>query len=73
LKRMVRVLAVAVFVAAVLVIISAPAIARPKFGQPVPTAVCSVLAEEGDSGLFEWRQGGEVCWFTPPVVSNLLF
>ena len=71
LRRIVRVLAVAVFVAAVLVIVSAPAFARQRLGQPVPTTVCSVLAESGDSGLFEWRHGGTVCWFTPPVVSSL--
>jgi hypothetical protein len=72
-KRIIRVVVVAVFVATVLVAVSAPAFARPKFGQEVPTTVCSVVVDEGDPGLFEWREGGEVCWHTPPVVSGFSF
>ena len=65
-KRIVRIVVVAVFVATVLAVVSAPAFARPKFGHPVPTTVCSVVVGEGASGLFQWREGGTVCWFTPP-------
>ena len=72
-KRIVRVLAVGVLVATILVVASVPAFARPKFGQEVPTTVCSAVVEEGDSGLFEWRDGGEVCWLTPPVMSGSFF
>jgi hypothetical protein len=63
---MIRVFAMAVFVAAMLVVVAAPAFARPKFGHEVPTTVCSVVVEEGDSGMFEWRDGKKVCWLTPP-------
>jgi hypothetical protein len=70
-KRLVRVLAVAVLVVTMLVVVSAPAFARRAIGgQEVPTTVCSVVVNGGGSGLFEWREGGEVCWFTPPVVSG---
>ena len=37
---MVRIVVVAVFVAAVLVIVATPVFARPKFGHEVPTTVC---------------------------------
>ncbi len=66
-KRMVRIVLVAVFVAAVLVIVATPTFARPKFGHEVPTTVCSVVVDKGESGPFEWRKGGKVCWFTPPA------
>jgi hypothetical protein len=72
LKRIVRVVVVAAFVAAVLVIVSAPAFARPKFTQPVPTTVCSALVVEDDTALFEWRNERTVCWLTPPGLSNIL-
>ena len=72
-KRIIRVVVVAMFVATVLVVVSVPAFARPKFGKEVPTTVCSVVIEEGDSGLFEWRDAREVCWLTPPVVSRSFF
>ncbi len=65
-KRVVSVFAMAVFVAAMLVVVAAPAFARPKFGHQVPTTVCRVVVDKGDSGMFEWRHGKKVCWFTPP-------
>ena len=56
---------VAVVVATMLVVASAPAFARLKFGGvPVSPAACEVLAD--GSAMFAWRSGGEVCWFTPP-------
>ena len=58
LKRMVRIVVVAVFVAAVLVIVATPAFARPKFGHEVPTTVCESPAVA--SPAIEWRNGE--CW-----------
>jgi len=65
LKRLVRVLVVAVVVTTMLVVASAPAFARAlRGGLAVEPAACELLAD--GPGLFEWRAGGEVCWFTPP-------
>jgi hypothetical protein len=40
-----------------LVVASVPAFARQKLGHEVPKAVCSTVADKGDSGMFEWRNG----------------
>jgi hypothetical protein len=65
LKRIVRVLAIAVFIVTILVIVSAPAFARPRFGGVQVSPVACQMFADGPA-LFEWRSGGEVCWFTPP-------
>ncbi len=67
---------VALLMAAMFAFTAVPALAaalRPPIagimgggGTPVDAAVCEVVADENDSGLFEWRPGG-VCWFTPPA------
>jgi hypothetical protein len=41
---------------------------RTPSGAPVDLAVCELLA--GDSALFEWRAGGEVCWVNSPVSAD---
>jgi hypothetical protein len=72
LKRIVTVLLVAVLVTTMIVLTSTPAFARRAFGGvQVHPSTCQVLAD--DSALFEWRAGGKVCWFTPPVVSGFSF
>ena len=43
-------------------------IVRVPSGVPVDLAVCEVLA--GDSAMFEWRAGGEVCWVNSPVSAD---
>ncbi len=66
-KRIVRVVVLAVFMVTILVVASVPVFARQKLGHEVPKAVCSTVADKGDSGMFEWRNGKKVCWFTPPA------
>ena len=65
-QRIVKVLAVAVLVATVLVIASIPAFARPVRGgvELENEQVCEKLAE--DHLRFEWRSSnsGQTCWHT---------
>jgi len=69
LNRTVRVLVVAVIVATMLVVASAPAFARPlRGGLATEPAACQLLAN--GSGTFEWRAGGTVCWVNSPVTEN---
>jgi peptidoglycan/LPS O-acetylase OafA/YrhL len=64
LKRIVRVLIVAMLVAMILVVASAPAFARRTLGTEVTTRACETAA--GVAG-FQWRSDKEVCWLQFPV------
>jgi len=72
LRRIVRIIVVAVFVATILVVSSVPAFARPRFGgvELSQTKVCEKLAE--DHPRFEWRtEGGErQCWHISPGLTR---
>ena len=64
-KRIVRVLIVAMLVAMILVVASAPAFARRTLGgTDVTTGACETVA--GVAG-FQWRSDKEVCWLQFPV------
>ncbi len=68
-QRIVKVLAVAVLVATVLVISSIPAFARPlRGGVEVSSRVCHTSANdlESQSGEFHWEDPATktVCWHT---------
>jgi hypothetical protein len=73
-RRFVLLVTASLLVATVLVLTASPAMAaalRPPIagimgggGVPVDPAACEVPAD--GSAMFEWRAGGEVCWFTPP-------
>ncbi len=70
-KRIVRVLAVAVLVATLLVVASTPSFARPKFGGvQVSSQVCHTPANDlvSQAGEFHWQDPIEqtVCWHTSP-------
>jgi hypothetical protein len=66
LKHILRVLAVAMLATTVLVVVSLPALARPKLGgvELSQTKVCEMLAKEHPR--FEWRppppDPPETCW-----------
>jgi hypothetical protein len=64
-RRFILLVAVVLVMTATLVLTMAPALAGPAWGVPVePATACNTVA--GVAG-FEWRAGGEVCWFTLPI------
>jgi hypothetical protein len=64
-RRLMILLTVVLLITATLVLTMAPALAGPKWGVRVePATACNTVA--GVAG-FEWRAGGEVCWFNLPV------
>ena len=64
-KRIVRVLIVAVLVTMIFVVAAAPAFARRTLGgTEVTTTACETVA--GVAG-FQWRSNKEVCWIQFPV------